>query len=124
MFLNIKNNFHVTILLFVTLILASCSNSNDNNEGHTRPDSIPKTALWVGGVDGGIYLEIKKDQNDKPNIYSGVIYHSSGDIDFKGKLSINNNEPSFEYNNSESYSSWDGDILYLRDGRELIIINK
>jgi len=124
MFLNIKNNFHVTIFLFITLILASCNNSNNNSEVHTRPDSIPKTALWVGGVDGGIYLEIKKDQNDKPNIYRGVIYHSSGDIDFKGKLSINSKEPSFEYNNSESYSSWDGDILYLRDGRELTIISK
>jgi len=124
MFLNIKNYFYIIIFLFIALLLISCSNSNDHSEEHDRPDSIPKTALWVGGTDDGVYLEIKKNENDKPNIYSVVIYHSSGDIDYKGKLSITNNELNFKYKNSESYSSWDGDTLYLQDGRELKIVSK
>lgn len=125
MFLNLKNYIYTIVFLSVLLIISGCNNSNDNIEEKNRPDSIPSTALWVGGTDGGIYLTIEKNKNDKPSIYRSVIYYSSGGIDYKGKLSINNiKNPSFEHENSQSYSSWDGDTLYLRDGRELKIIGK
>ncbi len=125
MFSNFKSYIYTIVFLSVLLIISGCSNSSDNTEEHIRPDSIPNTALWVGGADGGIYLTIKKNKNDKSNIYRGVIYYSSGGIDYEGKLTINNIENSnFDYSNSESYSSWDGDTLYLRDGRELKIKSK
>ena len=125
MFISFKNNIYKTIFVTLFLTLFGCSNSTDNVEDNVWPDNVPNTALWVGGADGGIYLIIKKNASDNPDIYNGVIYYSSGGIDYEGKLSINNIEnPSFDYKNSNSYSSWDGDTLYLRDGRELNIISK
>ncbi len=77
--------------------------------------------MWVGGLDGGIYVEIKKIKTDPPKIYDAIIYFGVGDIDYKGKLIINSINNEFNYKNVSSYSAWDCDTLYLNDGRQLTI---
>ncbi len=116
-----KKITYVFIFLFLILIVAF--NTRVNNIEHkpnVHPENIPDHALWVGGVDGGVYIIISKSENDKPPIYDAIIYYESGNISYKGKLAINSIEsPLFDYKNSESYSAWDGDTLYLRDSRYL-----
>ena len=112
----------LSILLVFSLV--SCERNNDEPSELTRPSSVPSEALWVGGVDGGVYVIVTKEKNNKPEIYNATIYFSNGDVDFKGKLIINNVEnPMFNYNDVNSYGGWDGDTLYLQDGRSLSIVD-
>jgi len=124
----IENNnkyFCQLLLLLIVTIFSGCDNSRNDNQIRERPQSVPKNAIWVGGDDGGVYLIIEKNKKDKLNIYRAIIYHSIGEVDYKGKLSINSKKnPFFDINNKELYSGWDGDTLYLQDGRELEIIQK
>lgn len=90
-----------------------------------RPENIPQSAFWVGGPDGGMYVLVQKNNKDSPDIYDAKIYYSEGSISYKGKLAINTpDNPQFNYNDVNSYSGWDGDILYLQDGRQLTIVGE
>ncbi len=94
--------------------------NNVDNMPETRPNSVPAHALWVGGIDGGVYILITKNIDNEPRIYNAVIYHEIGSIEYKGRLIINSsNTPLFDYENASSYSMRDGDTLYLRDERYL-----
>ncbi|MCF6324921.1 MAG: hypothetical protein L3J89_11480 [Gammaproteobacteria bacterium] len=87
-----------------------------------RPDTIPEKALWVGGLDGGVYVLVQKNSKDSPAIYDAAIYYDSGDVSYQGRLVINTpDHPQFNYDDVNSYAGWDGDTLYLQDGRQLTI---
>jgi hypothetical protein len=90
-----------------------------------KPPNVPKEAIWSGGVDGGVFILVQKDKNSPANIYFADIYYdSTGEIWYKGRLSIDPLEkPDFDYRNKEVYSGWDGDTLYLKDGRILKAID-
>lgn len=120
----IKRNYVLISLIFIvpTLLVSinGCENIIGEDKTRVRPNSVPANALWVGGIDGGVYIVITKSVGDKPHIYNAIIYHKIGSIDYKGRLAINSIEaPVFDYKNSDSYSAWDGDTLYLRDARYL-----
>ena len=52
------------LLLFNFLLLVvACSSQNSTP---TRPDSVPKKAMWIGGVDGGTWVLLKKKQQSDP----------------------------------------------------------
>ena len=110
-------------ILLMSLFLSGCGDKKDENNINSivRPLNVPHDAMWIGGLDGGIYLNINKSENEPPLIYDVIIYFSVGEVDYKGKLKINSLEKPFDYTNVNSYSAWDGDTLYLRDGRQLEI---
>ena len=90
-----------------------------------RPDNIPQNALWVGGADGGVYILVQDNSSENSAIYDAEIYYSEGSISYKGRLMINPvDNPIFNYSDVNSYSGWDGDILYLQDGRQLTIVGE
>jgi len=108
-------------ILFIAVILSGCEDKVDKIDPMPRPVGVPHDAMWIGGLDGGIYLSIHKNEADPPLIYDAVIYYSVGEIDYKGKLKISSLEQRFDYKEVSLYSAWDGDTLYLRDGRQLVI---
>ncbi|MFT5836105.1 MAG: hypothetical protein ACI9RG_000999 [Sulfurimonas sp.] len=64
-----------------------------------RPSIVPETAFWVGGLDGGNYIELKKSNSDPINIYDANIYYDYEicELQYSGKLEINNFEKDFNY---------------------------
>ncbi len=115
------------ILLFVIILVVVVllfKNIEVSSVLPPRPQNIPTSALWVGGLDGGVYVLVKNN-NDSPGIYDAEIYYSEGSISYKGKLIINTaDNPQYNYNDINSYSAWDGDTLYLQDGRLLTILSE
>ena len=89
-----------------------------------RPTIVPKTALWIGGLDGGNYIEVEKSNDDPINVYQAKIYYDYEicELRYSGKLKLNNLEKGFDYKNPNVYSSFDGDKLNLQDGRYLSVI--
>jgi len=122
-----KNRYLVTRAILYSILLVmlhGCDNLGSGNYEPDRPDNIPGNTLWIGGTDGGVFIRVNKMKEDKPYVYDAEIYFGTGDIDFKGKLTINTRDkPVFDYDKQDSYSGWDGDTLYLRDGRRLAIYN-
>lgn len=124
-FCNLK--FFAIPILVIFAFLVGCESSRDNYQikPPKKPINVPKEAIWSGGVDGGVFIVVQKKKNSFPNIYFAEIYFdSTGEIWYKGRLSIEpSDNPIFEYNNKDVYSGWDGDTLYLRDGRILKAID-
>ncbi|PHR59057.1 MAG: hypothetical protein COA44_02595 [Arcobacter sp.] len=91
---------------------------------HKRPSIVPKTALWIGGLDGGNYIEIEKLIDDPINVYQAKIYYDYEicELRYSGKLELNSLEKIFNYKNPDIFSSFDGVKLNLQDGRYLSIV--
>jgi len=93
-----------------------------HDENATRHENIPKNAMWIGGLDGGVYVNLKKLPMDEKTIYRASVFYESGSIDYNGTLKLNLLGKDFNYSDVNVYSGWDGDTLYLQDGRYLSIV--
>lgn len=113
------NKITILFMPFIFSLLLGC-NENDVTE-QSKPQNVPQSALWVGGIDGGVYIDITKVKTDPSDIFDATVYYHFGDIDYKGKLLLNSTNKAFDYKDVSSYSAWDGDTLYLQDGRKLTI---
>lgn len=108
----------LTSLAFLFL-LSGCDVQFEEASGGapTRPESVPESTLWIGGKDGGVFVEISA--TDQKPIYKGAVYYdSSGDIWYQGEFEYTGQE-SFETDEPSSYSFWDGTDLYLKNGEKL-----
>ena len=100
--------------LIVFLFLFACQPVT-SNEPQTRPAAVPIAALWIGGADGGVFVEISQDESS----YSGTIYtDSTGEIWYRGNFTYSGNSQ-FDVNSTASYTGWDGEKLYLANGEYL-----
>jgi hypothetical protein len=90
-----------------------------------KPANVPQEAVWSGGANGGAFIYLRKNNDSPPHIYSAEIYYdSTGEIWYKGQLKIEPvDNPQFDWKNKDVYSGWDGDTLYLKDGRLLKAID-
>ncbi|MEO3863992.1 hypothetical protein [Rheinheimera fenheensis] len=80
-----------------------------------RPEPVPVSALWIGGADGGVYVDINRDDKN----YSGTVYtDSTGDVWYSGSF-IYSGTAEFDVKSAESYTGWDGEMLYLANGEYL-----
>ena len=104
---------------FISLLLIFFLSGCEIQFGEVEPPpSVPESALWVGGLDGGVYVDISKTNN----IYTGTIYADvTGVIIFQGEFKYTGNND-FDVNDVNSYGGWDGDYLFLRNNEKLIAI--
>lgn len=103
------------IVTLLALTLLACEPVS-TYEPSVRPDNVPTSALWVGGPDGGVYAKISESKGS----YSGTIYFdSTGEVWYEGSFTYTGQDK-FDVTEGSSYSAWDGDILYLVNGQQLI----
>ncbi|HDM8209856.1 hypothetical protein [Vibrio campbellii] len=104
----------VFICLF--FLLAGCE-PVDTIEKRDRPSLVPLSAHWVGGLDGGVYLEVYAVGDN----YTGTVYYqNSGEVWYQGGFKYSG-KGSIDVNNGKLFSSWDGDTIYLTTGEKLTI---
>ena len=102
------------ITCIVILFLIACQPLT-NARPDLRPEPVTVSALWVGGADGGVYVEIGR--NDKN--YSGTVYtDSTGDAWYNGFFTYRGTAE-FDVKSAASYTGWDGEMLYLANGEYL-----
>ncbi|WP_372860639.1 hypothetical protein [Pseudoalteromonas sp.] len=78
----------ILLLLLTLIFLPACDVQQSEPEIPNKPIEVPDKAFWVGGLDGGVFVLIEKNKNLEANEYLGEIYYVSGDIAYKGKMSI------------------------------------
>lgn len=87
-----------------------------------RPASVPDKAFWVGGVDGGNFILIKKQSGDNKLFFVKIFNDSTGDIEYKGLLKYSGQKDTQELlDNPALYQGWDGDNLHLVGGERMEI---
>ncbi|OMH27150.1 hypothetical protein [Motiliproteus sp. MSK22-1] len=109
-----KKVLNCLILLVVIFGLISCQESETELSDPPAPNSVPSGSVWVGGLDGGVFVFITKPSEYPKHLYEGEIHYVSGDLSYKGKLEIFPKEqPNIDFNVKSSFEGWDGDTLYL-----------
>lgn len=87
-----------------------------------RPEAVPEQAFWVGGPEGGVFIQISKNQNIEA--YFGTVYfETNGETWYQGPFQYTGSSP-FDVTSKSSYTGWDGDYLFLSNGEKLIAIGQ
>jgi hypothetical protein len=108
--------FIVSILLF----FSACDVPKSEPEAPNKPTQVPSKAFWIGGLDGGVFVLVERNENLEANEYLGEIYYVSGDLAYKGKLNILPKDSAvIDYMNPGIYQGWDGDTLYVVGNKQL-----
>ncbi len=109
-------------IIFMILALSACEKVYDPVTPPPKPDSVPMESIWVGGLDGGVFINMKLTESS-PVEYWGEIHYISGDLSYRGNfLLLPKSEDGFEIDNPSVYQAWDGDTIYLSDNRQLRVI--
>ncbi len=105
--------------LLAGTVACSCKIRRVDPEPPARPASVPSTAIWAGGVDGGSFILLEPTK--KADQYVAKIYDDSvGDVTFDGVLQLDQHTTApLDVRSPKTFSFWDGDTLYLTDGRSL-----
>jgi hypothetical protein len=112
------------VVLILTLLLLACEAQNSPTKSPPLPNGVPKEAMWIGGVDGGVFVVLTKAPEPR-TFLAEVYFDQSGELWYKGRLQLESeNQSEFDYTNAAAYTAWDGDTLYLTDGRELKAMDK
>jgi hypothetical protein len=100
------------ILAVIAVAISGCGNF----EQPARPPTVPPAATWVGGADGGAFLDCMPSSHGQPN--PCTVYNESGDIWMSGAF-IMQETGRGAFNNELKYLSVDGSRIYLKDRRTL-----
>ncbi|WP_444944605.1 hypothetical protein ACJJIK_07230 [Microbulbifer sp. ZKSA006] len=103
-------------LLLVSFTLSSCTQEVEGER--TRPKDVPVHAIWVGGIDGGVYAIVKKSEG----LYDVVVYYENGEVAYSGKMRLISDTPqAIDFDDAQSYLGWDGDTMYLINEQRLVM---
>ncbi len=94
------------VLLFVLLI--GCN----RNEPKIRPIGVPATSVWVGGTDGGAFVDCTASQRGEPNACT-VYNDKSGDVWASGSFALENGHGVFA--GQLAYSAADAGGILLQN---------
>ncbi len=118
-------SYCISLLFFIILSFSGCQQERTEIQIPPRPLSVPASSIWVGGIDGGVFVLVKKPEEYSETMYHGEIYYTSGDLSYKGPLKMLPSEDStFNPQDTKSYEGWDGDTLYLTNGRRLLAVEE
>ncbi len=86
------------------------------------PQSAPQNSIWVGGLDGGVFVALEVDDSGETPKYWGEVYYISGDLAYRGYFRTEpRTNATIQTNNPQIYQGWDGDTFYLTNNRRLIV---
>ena len=86
-----------------------------------RPASVPKSASWLGGPDGGVFFELSSTDSAKGRNYRGTIWRDHGRVWYRGPFHVQPaNSAPVDVKKSKQFAGWDGTRLVIDDGRALV----
>ena len=113
----------ISMLIIGYKIYSSIESVDSKTLYDHRPKNVPATALWAGGPDGGVFIEVSNSSLDKDGYVNVVLYDDyTGDIIYKGFMK---NESNLENStlNGDVYEGWDGERLHISTGGWLVPID-
>ncbi len=104
----------VPLLAICTILtLAATVSCKRKPSAPQRPADVPSSAVWVGGSDGGVFLDCTPAPN---SLYAWSVFNDvTGDVLASGKFAEERRESSNPVQVSD-YSAYDGRRILLRSG--------
>ena len=103
---------HLLLTAVCAVLMTACSIE-------TVPPQGPEGSWWVGGADGGVFVNITDDNNLSDNIYSGIIYYDSDQsVWYNGNFKLVG-DLVFSPEDHSLYVGWDGERLLLTESSYL-----
>lgn len=106
---------YVAFALIALLATAACSSPDESVPA--RPGSVPASAVWVGGVDGGVFVDIASATGGE---YRVRIFLATGEPEVDGVFVPSADTPPAATIDASSVSGWDGEQLLLDGGGALV----
>lgn len=105
-----------TIVAVVVLATTAYACVNSGNGEPTRPRGISPEARYIGGADGGVYVNVLHVEGDA---YEISVYLDSGLVAYEGNARLAS--PNLgQIVSAADVVGWDGEILLLMGGRSLV----
>ena len=116
--------YHSLLVVVILLTLVGCDSQYPATTLE-RPETVPVNAIWVGGMEGGVYVLLAKPADREKHIYTGTIFYENGEPWYRGEMALSPADASFtDIDREESYVGWDGETLYLSGERSLKALGK
>ena len=112
--MNIRRT-NIAFALVTLLALGACSAQEDPVPA--RPDSVSASAAWVGGVDGGVFVDIEPAAAGE---YRVRVYHANGETEVDAIFVPGAGTSPAGKITATSVSAWDGEQLLLDGGGVLV----
>ncbi|HEX4878709.1 MAG TPA: hypothetical protein VFV39_02600 [Limnobacter sp.] len=111
------------LLAVVFFMLTGCQGEPASPvDGAAKPASVPAASVWVGGLDGGVFVRVTQGKSAGGATYQATVHHSTGDLSYDGPVSPSPAGPiAVDLSKQESFEGWDGDTLYLKGGQKLTV---
>ena len=87
-----------------------------------KPTGVPANAFWSGGLDGGVFVRIQKKVRKYRPAYDVTIYgETTGEVLFQGPMTLSapGELEARVLGDAAFFNGWDGERLFLMDGRSL-----
>lgn len=107
----------IILLFFIFIILASCNLSTHTPQPKRSPE-IPKTAFWIGGLDGGNWYDVKSIHSHRNNAYISIYNDETNKLIVSKKFILICQKDNVEFIKDlrEEIISFDGNRINLKSG--------
>ena len=106
-----RTSFKIALSVLVVIVALVGFGLSRKQKPPKRPASVPLSAVWVGGPDGGVWVEVKGIVNDK-TIDCGIYNDQTGGLEYAGNLvGPANRKPDLA-----KADAWDGHKLMFDGG--------
>ena len=113
-------NLVCRLIRIAILVMGIISGACDGHTAPPAPPSVPPSAEWVGGSDGGAFIDCMASENQSINTCT-VYNDQTGDVWMSGAF-VRSGGKSGVLGQDLKYSGADGANIYLSDGSVLVPI--
>lgn len=104
-------------LLLVLSSVGACVVAED--AGSERPEGVPASAEWVGGADGGVWVDLQAT-SERGEFDAAILADVTGASLYQGTLALTDPQADDDVASlRQKLNAWDGSQLLLTDGRSL-----
>jgi len=100
------------VCVFCGLMLTYCEPSPPK-----RPSTVPASAVWAGGADGGDWIDCRAGRDSNP---CTVYNDQTGEVELAGEFILEDTRQPVPLGDLQYAGGTDGERIYLKDGRRLV----
>ncbi len=103
---------HLSASIILLVGMSACSNQP---KVPPRPNGVPESAVWAGGVDGGAFVDCR--YNPTTRLDSCTVYNDgTGEVWMKGTYRLHGTDHGIPLS-SKDFDGADGELIQLTSGK-------
>ena len=103
------------LLVVIAVLAAGCI--TETGTIPARPPGLPADAAWVGGPDGGVFVQLAQVSSRE---YDAAVYYQDGELRHKGRFVRKGEGQDMSRLTTADLAGFDGTQLLLKQGGSLV----